>query len=54
MGLDIDNFQLDHTEASEEGIRSFIVTLKSKAKRSHQLLLDKIRAVDGVVYLEEL
>lgn len=54
LGLDIDNFQLDHTEASEEGIRSFIVTLKSKAKRSHQLLLDKIRAVDGVVYLEEL
>lgn len=54
LGLDIDNLQLDHTEASDDGIRSFIVTLKSKAKRNHQLLLDKIRAVEGVVYLEEL
>lgn len=54
LGLDIDNLQLDHTEPAEDGIRSFIVTLKSKAKRNHQLLLDKIRAVEGVVYLEEL
>ena len=54
LGLEIDNLQLDHTEPAEEGIRSFIVTLKSRAKRNHQQLLDKIRTVDGVVYLEEL
>ena len=54
LGLEIDNLQLDHTEAAENGIRSFIVTLKSKTKRNHQQLLDSIRAVDGVVYLEEL
>ena len=54
LWLEIDNLQLDHTEAVEDGIRSFIVTLKSKTKRNHQQLLDNIRAVDGVVYLEEL
>ena len=54
LGLEIENLQLDHTESAEDGIRSFIVTLKSGSKRSHDLLLDRIRAVDGVVYLEEL
>ncbi|MDO5545388.1 MAG: MgtC/SapB family protein [Eubacteriales bacterium] len=54
LGLEIDNLQLDHTEAAEDDIRSFIVTLKSRAKQNHQQLLDSIRAVDGVVYLEEL
>ena len=54
LGLEIDNLQLDHTEPAEDGIRSFIVTLKSRLKRNHQQLLGNIRAVDGVVYLEEL
>ena len=54
LGLEIDSLQLDHTESAEEGIRSFIVTLKSKIKRNHQQPLDNIRAVEGVVYLEEL
>lgn len=54
LRLEIENLQLDHTEATEDGIRSFIVTLKSKTKRNHQQLLDSLRAVEGVVYLEEL
>ena len=54
LGLEIDSLQLDHTESAEKGIRSFIVTLKSKIKRNHQQPLDNIRAVEGVVYLEEL
>ena len=54
LGMEIENLQLDHTEQAEDGIRSFIITLKSKAKREHQQLLNKIRAVEGVVYLEEL
>ena len=54
QGLEMDNLQLDHTESAEDGIRSFIVTLKSRTKRNHQQLLDNIRSVEGVVYLEEL
>lgn len=54
LGLEIDNLQLDHTEPADDGIRSFVVTLKSKMKRDHAQLLTSIRAVDGVVYLEEL
>ena len=54
LGLEIDNLQLDHTEMGEDGIRPFVVTLKSRAKRNHETLLGSIRAVSGVAYLEEL
>lgn len=54
LGLEIDNLQLDHTEQAEDGIRSFVVTLKSRTKRDHEQMLSCIRALDGVVYLEEL
>lgn len=54
LELEIDNLQLDHTEPADDGIRSFVVTLKSRIKRDHELLLTSIRAVEGVVYLEEL
>ena len=35
LGLEIDNLQLDHTEMGEDGVRPFVVTLKSRAKRNH-------------------
>lgn len=54
LELEIDSLQPDHTEGAEDGIRSFIVTLRSRAKRNHALLLSSIRSVEGVVYLEEL
>lgn len=54
LELEIDNLQWDHTEPADDGIRSFVVTLKSRIKRDHELLLTSIRAVEGVVYLEEL
>lgn len=54
LGLEIDSLQLDHSEAAEDGIRSFVVTLKSQAKRNHEVLLSSIRSVSGIVYLEEL
>ena len=54
LGLEIDSLQLDHSEAAEDGIRSFVVTLKSQSKRNHEVLLSSIRSVSGIVYLEEL
>ena len=54
LELEIDNLQLDHSEPAEDGIRSFVVTLKSKSKRNHEILFNSIRAIDGVAYLEEL
>lgn len=54
LGLEIDSLQLDHSEAVEDGIRSFVVTLKSQSKRNHEVLLSSIRSVSGIVYLEEL
>lgn len=54
MELDIDSLQIDHSEGAEEGVRPFVVTLKSKVKRNHEVLCNNIRAMEGVTYLEEL
>ena len=54
LELEIDSLQPDHTEGAEDGLRSFIVTLRSRVKRNHALLLSSIRSLEGVVYLEEL
>lgn len=54
LGLEIDSLQMEHENALEEGVRSFIMTLKSKEKRNHAELFERIRSVEGVAYLEGL
>ena len=52
--LDIDGIQMDHDNPFEDGVRSFVVALKARKKQSHESVLEHIRAIDGVTYLEEL
>lgn len=52
--LDIDGIQMDHDNPYEDGVRSFVVALKARKKQSHESVLEHIRAIDGVTYLEEL
>lgn len=54
LELEVDSVQLEHDDMLEDGARSFVISLKSKKKRDHELLLSSIRAVEGVSYLEEL
>ena len=54
MSVEIEDIQLEGGSTSEEGIRSLIVTLKSKKRGEHMTLLEKIRKIEGVVYMEEL
>ncbi len=54
MDVELSSIQFDHDSTSENGIRSFIATLKTKDKHNHTELLSKIQQIQGVAYLEEL
>lgn len=54
LGLEIDSLQMEHENMLEDGVRSFIMTLKSKEKQNHEELFHSIRGVKGVTYLEGL
>lgn len=54
LDIEVDSVQLEHDNFHENGIRSFIMTLKVKSKQTHSELSSSIRTISGVVYLEEL
>ena len=54
LNVDIEELQRESGSTSEEGARGLIVTLKNKKRGDHMTLLDKIRKIEGVVYIEEL
>lgn len=52
--LDVDGVQMNHDNLLEDGVRSFVVSLKARKKQSHESILQRIRTIGGVTYLEEL
>jgi len=52
--IEVSDVQRETGDDKEAGTRSYIATLRTKHRRSHTELTDDIRAIDGVVYLEEL
>lgn len=54
QGLDITDIQHDRDGVLEHGQRAFIATLRSPKRRNHVLLMDEIRKIEGILYLEEL
>ncbi len=54
MELEINDVQLEQKENSEERALGVIATIKAKKRCDHGELLDKIRKIQGVTYLEEL
>ena len=52
--MEISNIQLEHDSSLEDGFRSFIASLKSRKKQKHEDIFQRIRAINGVAYLEEL
>ncbi len=53
QAFEISNMQLEDA-VPEDGSRAMIVTLKAQKRGDHTKLLEKIRKLTGVVYLEEL
>lgn len=54
MNLEIESIQMEHDNAIEGGVRSFIITLKTKGRQNHEVLFQELRAMKGVAYLEGL
>lgn len=54
MNVEVENLQMENDVATDEYGRSLIVTLKLKKRTEHTYILDKLRKIEGVVYLEEL
>ena len=53
LELEISNVQMEQN-ATESNMRGMIATLKAKKRGKHDELMDKIRLIQGVTYLEEL
>ena len=54
MNVEIKDVQLEHDTMPEDGTRSLFATLKCKKRTDHIPLMEAIRKIKGIVYLEEL
>lgn len=54
LELEISNIQMEQDGSTENNARGMIATLKAKKRCSHTALMDQIRQIKGVRYLEEL
>ena len=54
LDLDITDIQHDGDVPLEKGQRAFIATLRSAKRKNHLLLMEDIRKIEGVLYLEAL
>lgn len=54
MDLQIHNVQMEGQGALESGTRGMLATLRSPKRCNHLVLIDKIKKIKGVTYLEEL
>lgn len=54
IDFQIEEIQLEPEGTLESDTRAVVITLKSKKREDHILLIEKIRKIKGVVHLEEL
>ena len=54
LDLEIGNIQMEHDGSMERNGQSLMATVKAKKRTKHNSLMEKIRQIDGVSYLEEL
>ena len=54
LDLEISNIQLEHDGSMERNGQSLMATVKAKKRTKHHSLMEKIRQINGVSYLEEL
>ena len=52
--IEVLDIQHEHNTVNEKGVRGYIVYLKQKKRQSHLELLEDIRSISGIVYLEKL
>ena len=54
LELEISNIQMEQEVSAESNSRGLVATLKAQKRCSHTMLMDQIRTIGGVRYLEEL
>ena len=54
MNLDIEAIEMEKDTQLEDNAKPLIVTLKTKKRSDHKLLIERIKKLDGVIHLEEL
>ena len=54
LDVEVSGVQLESSGIHEEGTRALIATLKAKKRGEHQILIEDIQKIEGVIHLEEL
>ena len=54
LNLEIESLQTEKDTLLEDGVRPLVATLKTKKRGDHNLLMEKIKKIPGVMHLEEL
>ncbi len=54
IGIEVDALQLDRDYSNENGIRSLLATIKLQKKSSGEDILEELRKIEGVIYLDRL
>ena len=52
--IDISDVQREYGEEDSDSVRAYVATLKGKHRQNHQELMEKVLAIPGVVFVEEL
>lgn len=54
MGVDIESIQLDREYSADNGLRSLVASVKAQKKTTRDDILENLRQIDGVVYLDPI
>ena len=52
--IDISDVQREYEDVQNDGVRAYVATLKGKQRQNHQELMEKVLAIPGVKFVEEL
>ena len=52
--IEVSDMQRESAEESSDGVRAYVATLKGKQRQNHQELMEKVLAIPGVKFVEEL
>lgn len=54
MDIDVQNIQREHDVENDDGTRAYLSLMKLQKRQNHLEVIDALRSINGVVYLEEL
>ena len=52
--IEISDVQRESSDEASDGVRAYVATIKGKKRQNHQELMEKVLAIPGVKFVEEL